>query len=260
MAEQDDLEQFFQPLLNAQQFTAADVLSVSGLSAGQLKGMLDRNQINLSANHNPGTGRRRMFTGKDILALTVVHAVGKIGFPLRWGNVLAMQVAGEASRLNYGIATERKFGLAFYPAESGEDWAFVPIVNGIAVADLPTAYQVLDVTREITQTMTKLQAIIDEQPVPEYIPPQPPTHHQNDFAPRSNFMKLWEKDEGGFWRYVGLTLDETRILMEDEGVGLDGDDLVYFERKKNRNCDLITELTDRRETARLLACGFGGND
>jgi hypothetical protein len=263
MQESIDYEKFFPPLMNAQQFTAADALAVSGLSSGQLKGILDRNQISLSLNHNPGTGRRRMFTGQDILALSVVQVAGRVGFPLRWGNVLAQQIIAEAGRMHLATSNRvasRHIGIACYPAADGEDWAFVPIIEGEAVAALPTAYQVIDVTREISQTFAKLQAIIDDMPLPDFAPPQPPKHPENDFAPRSNFMKLWEKDVSGAWRYVGLTLDETRILMEHEGIAFNGDDLTYFEGVKNPEWELILSLRARHHTARQAVCGFGDDE
>lgn len=258
-----DLQILHSPLLDVQQFTAADVLAATGLTAGQLKGILDRSQITLSQNHNPGTGRRRMFTGKDIIALSAVRETGLIGFPLRWGNVLAQQVNAHAVRLHLEKAHKVQtphLMLAFYPSADGEDWAFAPLSDETDSDTLPTAFQVLDVTRNVNQTMAKLQAIIDDQPLPDFTPPQPPEKPDNLFAPRSNFMKLWEKDGSGAWRYVGLTFDETKVLMADEGIVLDGEDLKYVDRVRNEDRELIAALTERREAARLMACAMGDSD
>lgn len=260
MTDAFNMSNMLPPLLTSQQFTAADVLSVSGLTSGQLKGILDRNQITLSQNHNPGTGRRRMFTGQDIIALSAVRVTGLIGFPLRWGNVLARFVTGHAILMHHAqvfSAPPPELMLAFYPSADGEDWAFVSINENTEAEALPTAFQMLDVNREVAQVMAKLQAIIDDQPLPEFVPPQPPKNPDNPFAPRSNFMKLWEKDASGAWRYVGLTLEETKVLMADEGIGLDGDDLTYSEGFRNDDRQLIAELSERRELARLRACDGG---
>jgi hypothetical protein len=252
-------DDMFPPLLDDQQFTAADVLQVTGLSAGQLKGILDRHQITLSENHNPGTGRRRMFTGQDLIALSAVQAASRIGFPLRWGNVLAQQVVGFANRMHMekkcGVKTPH-LALAFYPADDGEDWAFVPIYDGDETISLPTAFQVLDVTREVDQTLAKLQAIVDDIPVPEFNPPKPPPA-QNQYAPSSNFFKMWTKDEAGNWLLVGLNLEETREFMAARGMKLVGDELEYFQADNHRfdrsHAARMIALQDKHDEARFIA-------
>jgi hypothetical protein len=242
------------PLLNVQQFTAADVLAVSGLTAGQLKGILDRNQITLSTNHNPGTGRRRMFTGQDLIALCAVQAAGQIGFPLRWGNALAQQVMRFAMRQHFERAINAQrphFALAFYPLADGEDYAFVPIHDGRAVSPLPTAYQVLDVSREIDQTLAKLRAIVEGDPLPDFTP-EPPKEYENPFAPKSNFFKDWKEDAAGNWLLVGLTLEETREYMDLQGWRLVGDDLEYDDRPHLSGDDLERSvfLSNKHECAK----------
>lgn len=247
----------FDSLLMAQQFTSADVLAVTGLSSGQLKGILDRNQITLSANHNPGTGRRRMFTGQDLIALSATHAASRIGFPLRWGNVLAQQFLAHARRMRIeaGLGIQMPpYALACYPADQGEDWAFVPVIAGKLQGEVPTSYQFLDMTREIDQTLAKLTAIVGDEAVPAFAAPQPPEHPNDYYAPRSNFFRTWEKDPTGVWRYVGLTIEETAMMMKDQGVSLNGDDIVYVDKIRNIDRDLMMELSERHEEARLAAC------
>ena len=257
MTEIPEINTLFDPLLMAQQFTSADVLAVTGLSSGQLKGILDRNQITLSANHNPGTGKRRMFTGQDLIALSATHAASRIGFPLRWGNVLAQQFLAHARRMQNEAALGIQmthYALACYPANQGDDWAFVPVIDGKLQAEVPTAYHFLDMTREIDQTIAKLKAIVGDEAVPAFATPQPPEHPDNHFAPRSNFFRAWEKDPSGEWCYVGLTLQETSIVMKDQGVSLDGDDIIYVAKDRNNNRELLAELAERHEAARLKAC------
>lgn len=260
----DRTDFLWSPILNVQQFTAADVLAVSGLSAGQLKGILDRHQITLSADHNPGTGKRRMFTGEDIIALSAVQSASRVGFPLRWGNVLAQQIKGFAMRMDVEAKANIKtpdFALAFYPADDGEDWAFVPLIEGQEPGALPTAFQVLDVSREVTQTLAKLHAIVKDEPLPSFGPPQPPERPENEFAPYDNRMRHWERDQTGAWRYVGLTLEESRVLMQEEGVELDGDVPRHVEGKRHPDRAMILELMERRERARqaALAAARDGN-
>ena len=70
------------PLLDEPVFTRWDVTSIAEISDGQLKGILDRKQIVLGTEHNPGSGRRRMFTGADHVrraASELPHPGGRLG-------------------------------------------------------------------------------------------------------------------------------------------------------------------------------------
>jgi len=143
------------PILNDQQFSRDDVLRITTLSAGQLKGILDREQVTLRSNHNPGSGRRRMFAGSDILKIETARVAGEIGFPLKRVYQLADRVDRRATHVLDGTAkseTFKKMGLAFYPNKDGTDIAFVPILDGKPASPLPVAVRVLDVDRLITET------------------------------------------------------------------------------------------------------------
>lgn len=251
-----NLDEISPPILSSQQFTVADVLAASNLSAGQLKGILDRKQITLSTNHNPGTGRRRMFTGQDIIALSAVQAAGRVGFPLRWGNVLAQQVVGFAGRMHIerigGIKTPH-LALAFYPSSDGEDWAFVAIYDGEERSPLPTAFQILDVTKEVGQTLAKLQAIVEDKPLPDFSLPDPKLE-LNPYSPASNFFRAWEKSENGRWIYVGLSEGETDELLAMQGSEIQGDELVII--GEGSSGDRYLELHSKHERVRLQRCGF----
>lgn len=152
------------PLLNTPQFTADDTRLISGLSAGQLKGLIDRDQITLQSKHNPGTGKRRMFTGLDIVALTAVKAASDAGMPLRWAEALAIIVHGMATRMRSegleGIKSP-SMRLAFFPNATGDEWGFQPFGDAPSHANLPASYHVLNVTFVVRHVLGRLCDIID---------------------------------------------------------------------------------------------------
>lgn len=156
------------PLLNVAQFTADDVRAISGLTSGQLKGILDRNQITLTTRHNPGTGRRRMFTGLDAVAFTAAKVASDAGLPHRWSDVLATIIKGDATRMRLdgleGVQTPAK-RLAFFPNEAGDDWGFQPFEDAPRHESLPACYHVINVTFLVRRVFVGLFDIIDGNPV-----------------------------------------------------------------------------------------------
>jgi hypothetical protein len=162
-------------ILSEPQFAQADVLVVAAISSGQLKGILDRKQVILVTDHNPGSGRRRMFTGSDILRISTANAVSRIGFPLRWVHLVADHVEQRAVRLLNGTTAHEPSGeqsLAFFQIDGGDDVQSVRIFDGKPEAPLPVAVQVLAVDRLINETIAKLQAVVADQPSPNFeVPP-----------------------------------------------------------------------------------------
>lgn len=154
------------PILHEAQFTADEACAVSGLTAGQLKGILDRKQIVMSFSHNPGTGRRRMFTGRDILLLSVSKMASGIGFPLGFVDLLADQVVSHADQ----IVIENALGeatpplvIAVYPIE-GDDWAITPFAGvGVDTRKLPPVFMAFDLSRIVIETLSALSGIVAKE-------------------------------------------------------------------------------------------------
>jgi hypothetical protein len=197
------------PLLDSAQFTQADVMAVTGLTYGQLKGILDRAQVRLRSDHFPGSGRRRMFCGSDILKFATAAASNSIGFPLRWASLLADQVAMRADARAFGLelVPGQHFAMAVYPCGPADNWVFVPVHGDEPVSPLPLAFQVINVDRLINETMAKLEAIASETKMPDFSTPEP--KDENPFSPEVDFFRVWTKDAAGQNCYHGLTHEET---------------------------------------------------
>lgn len=92
------------------------------------------------------------------------------------------------------------------------------------------------------------------------------TNSQEDFSPRGNFFAHWTTDHEGRWVYVGLSFEETQILMAHTGVKLNGDLIEFVDEVPYKDRALISELTLRHETARQEAVRqfhllrFGANE
>jgi hypothetical protein len=155
-------------ILDAAQFTRRDVLEVAGLKDAQLKNTLDRDLVRLREQHNPGTGRRRMFTGGDILKIAAAHAMSDIGFPLKWSYLVADEIERRASHRLTGLVQANDLLLITYPMSNG-DWARVPVsADTVDRPKLPVACQVLEADRLITEVLAKLNALIADEPIPDF--------------------------------------------------------------------------------------------
>ncbi len=159
------------PILTALQFPMTEVPEIAGISAGQLKGIVDRREVVLRE-HNPGTGRRRMVSGGEILRIITTFAASNLGFPQKWAHQIADQVywrafnRTSASDLNAGRG---RMSLVTYPLPDG-DWANVPIWENEPKPTLPASYQLFEVDRLIDETLKKLRAVIADQPIPDALP------------------------------------------------------------------------------------------
>lgn len=224
------------PILSAAQFSRDDVLLVADISAGVLKGILDRKQVTLTSDHNPGTGRRRMFTGGDILKISAANVSSNIGFPLRWAYLLSEQIWRRASARLSGTALEPcdHFAMAFYPNKAGDDWAFVPVFDGKAATPLPIAHQAFDIDRFIDETIAKLTAIVNDEALPTFDLPEP-----KPFDWRSMFS--WAKDATGRETLVGLDYAETTEFFQL-------DELWKSSRSMTANVTMTDEQSERLDT------------
>ncbi|QCO56954.1 hypothetical protein EOK75_14230 (plasmid) [Pseudorhodobacter turbinis] len=256
------LDEAFQ-ILGEPQFLVPDVCKITGATPKAIEHFVDpkRGMVHLMGDWvNPGTGKRRRFTGEQVLMIAAAYAVSRVGFPQRWSIQLAEQVANRAKGRINGLAVNTHMTLLNYPMQNG-DWAFKAIyAETVEEPILPLSVLALDVDRLIDETLTQLMAIVNGEEIPDFTIPDPEPE-PSPYSPKSNFFKNWEKGESGEWHYVGLTLEETRILMEDQGFALDGDELLNVEAVKNPDREYMLELRDRHEQAKWVAIGFNeGND
>ncbi|WP_292047728.1 MULTISPECIES: hypothetical protein [unclassified Brevundimonas] len=241
-----DFGQFWEAtrILDAAQFSRRDVLDLTGLSEAQLKNTLDRGLVRLASDHNPGTGRRRMFTGADVLKLAVAHTMSAIGFPMRWSYLIADQVATRASNRLISLTVDTHLKFALYPNTSGEDWSFTPMSDERPTPSLPAAYQILDVDTLIDETMLKLRAVVADEPIPD-VGFKPPPPEPSPYSPENDFFRMWATDQQGRTIRVGLTFEETEELTR-----LEEDD--SRDRTEGRR---YLELHEKHELARLQRIG-----
>ena len=240
------------------QFTVLEVCKITGATAKALEHFLtpSRGMVRLMGSHvNPGTGKRRIFTGKQVLMIAAAYAMNKIGFPQRWSIALTDTVALRAINRSIGLSQGTEMNILTYPMQDG-DWAVKTVYRETTETPrLPVAVQALDVDRLIDEVRAQLAAIITGEDIPDFtvpdVEPEP-----NPYSPKSNFFKMWTKDEAGNWLLVGLTLEETREYMTGRGMKLVGDDLEYFEAERDhRNLDRAVELDNKHEAARARVIG-----
>ena len=241
------------------QFLVSDVCKITGTTPKALEHFVNpkRDLVRLIGPHvNPGTGRRRVFTGGQVLMIAAAYAMTRIGFPQRWTRSLADTVERRA------IARENPFGygqtglmLATFPMNEGDDWNFVYLHDQMEKEPvLPVAVHLLDVDRLIDQVKAQLEAMIADEDVPDFTVPDPEPE-PNPYSPASNFFRAWDKSESGRWVYVGLTEEETDELLEMQGSEIQGDDLVIVGEGR-RGGERFLELHDKHERERLKRCGM----
>lgn len=243
------------------QFTVPDVCAITGTTPKAIEHFVNpkRALVCLLGDHaNPGKGKRRIFSGGQVLMIAAAYTMNRLGFPQKFSMTMAEHVMHRASLRTGDLAQESGMTMLTYPMADG-DWAVSPIYNETKeTPELPVAVQRLDVDRLIDQVHAQLSAIVAGEDIPDFtIPDVAP---DDPYSPRSNLMKLWERDESGEWKYVGLTLEETRDLMTDEGIKLSGDDVEHVQAQRNPDKEYIRVLRQRRGVARLQVCGLSQHD
>lgn len=241
------------------QFLMPEVCKITGATPKALEHFVNpaRGMVRLMGDWvNPGTGKRRRFSGEQVLKIAAAYTMSHIGFPQRWSIELSEAVARRAIGRTNGLATKTKMGIITYPIANA-DWAVVPVYAEDEVEPkVPLAVQYLDVDRLIDQVLAQLRAIVAGEDIPDFtvpdIVPEP-----DPYGPIGNFFKAWTKDQDGNWLLVGLTYAETLEYMRLQGWALNGDDLTYFDVPYDpATLDRSVELRSKHEVARAQAC-FG---
>jgi hypothetical protein len=157
------------------QFTVSDVCALTGATPKAIEHFVDpsRNMVRLVTREaNPGKGRRRLFTGGQVLMIKVAYVMNAIGFPQKFSATMAEQVLRRATGLTNGVADQTKMHLISYPMANG-DWAAIPIyAETEKEPQLPVAVQVLDVDRLVRETRAQLEAIVEGQEIPDWLKPE----------------------------------------------------------------------------------------
>ncbi|MFY7761010.1 hypothetical protein [Aquidulcibacter sp.] len=240
------------------QFTLADVSLVTRATPKAIEHFINpaRDLVRLRGSHvNPGSGKRRLFTGVQVVMIKAAFVVSSLGFPQRWSPTLTQLIERRTDLMSMMNAETEEQVLITYPAEEGNDWIFtIWGSSNLERPQIPTGFIFLEMDRLILETKKQLEAIVSGVEPPSFRPPEPPKF-ENPYSPKVNFFKAWSKDELGRWVYVGLNHEETLILLKSQDSHLEGDELVidfnpaeeFYDPELRR---LRVELRKKHEQAR----------
>jgi hypothetical protein len=234
-------------ILDVRQFTSIDVCAVVGINAKQLEHVVDpkRAIVRLTIHSEDRTqGKRRMFSGSDILKISTVFVSNEIGFPQRFSYLTADTVATHAQGRLIGYNTSKNLMLVCYPIKEGTDWVFTPIYDGmIDEPKLPVAYQSIQVDRLIDETLAKIRALLADEPLPDFNIPDP-VIEADPYGPTNDFFLAWSKDDLGRNIRVGLTFEETAWYEDYLTRNMQN-------RTSNRESEKYLEIFQKHEAARF---------
>ena len=189
----------FNPLLDDRQFLSTDVCNVLGINLKQLEHAIDPNRSIVSLRiHNEQRlqGKRRVFCGEDVLKIGTVFATNPTGFPQKFAHTLADDVARRASIKGTPLDQTPELTIISWPMANG-DWARATCYDGIETKPrIPVAGIYFEVDRFIDETIAKLKAVADEQPLPDFTVPDP-VADASLLSPENDFFRLWAKDDQG---------------------------------------------------------------
>jgi hypothetical protein len=200
-------------ILDTPQFTSEDVCRVVEITAKQLEHAIDpaRSVIRVSPqSRQRRQGRRRMFTGGDVLKVAVLFATNATGFPMRFAATMADQVESRAGARLVGFDMTPGLIWLTWPFKDGSDWNLVPVWEGRQdPPHTPASFLVIEVDRLIDETLAKLKAVVEGEPIPDFsIPDHEP--EPSSLSPENDFFLRWAKDDQGRDVLVGLTFEETQ--------------------------------------------------
>ncbi|WP_424990872.1 hypothetical protein [Fluviibacterium sp. S390] len=241
------------------QFLVADVCKITGTTPKALEHFVSpkRGLVRLIGAHvNPGTGRRRIFSGGQVLMIAAAYTMSRIGFPQRYVRTLAEDVERRAHfRGLPGGNLQTGMKIATYPMNEGDDWVVTRLFKEMGQEPvLPVAVHLLDVDRLIDQVKAQLEAMIADEEVPDFTVPDPEPE-PSPYSPASNFYREWEKSDKGRWIYVGLSEEETEELLAMQGSEIQGDDLVIVGEGRGES-ERFLELIEKHERELLRRGGM----
>ena len=240
-----------QSILTDAQFSSEDVCRVAGINAKQLEHAIDpkRSILSLSTHVRERVqGKRRFFTGADILKVRALFVSNAIGFPQRWAGTFADQIAFRASARLSGVDRTPNLAIAAWPMKDG-DWATFQIHDNLSVAPkLPIACHFIQVDRLIDETLAVLRAIVVEEEIPNFAVPDP-VPEPSPYSPENDFFLAWTKDDEGRDVNVGLNFQETAIFEKYTKEWI-ASGIRPIEGRKQ-----FHELQNRHEAARMKRVG-----
>lgn len=202
-------------LLTTSQFSTDDIAAIVGITKKQLEHAIDpsRNIVRVSASEGPRVqGKRRLFSGLDAIKLVTVFSANGAGFPQRFTESLVDLVVRRCLTRPADPALDLTPNLSVvtWKMKRGDDWALCHIHDRQDILPkVPLAHIGIHVDRLIDETRQKLDAVVNEQPIPSFDVDDPTP--SNPYSAEEDFFCMWDRDRKGC--LVGLTLEESELYL-----------------------------------------------
>lgn len=143
-------------------FTRQNVLDVTGAVAHQLHNWVARGWLTLSGEQNPGRGRKRLYSGCDVISVAFGLELQPFGMMQVADQLSRSQhISARAYRMLQDPAFESGRALAIIPSSELNGWSYVAFGPGTARAghDFRAAV-IIDVDRMILETLERLTLVM----------------------------------------------------------------------------------------------------
>ena len=147
-------------------------------------------------------------------------------------------------------------GDALYPQGEDDDWANVAVEGGKSSHPLPVGCLYFQVDRLLEEVLNKLEALIKDQPLPDYSVPK--VKFDDPYSKEVDFFLAWDKDDNGRAIRTGLTFEESEeferlretdfaFRVSDEGrqLGREDSERLRHLNKKHEEAQLLRERQAR---------------
>jgi hypothetical protein len=158
------------PVADPPRYSREDAVKISGLTDGQLQGILDRKIIKLA--NPPGKGRPRLFSVTDIAKMVAANALARIGVPMRICGSFIGLIEQRVGHLLGGSQPGAWHGRwILYPIEGDESrWAMTMGLQRLEhPAHLQFSYSILEVDRLIAFVMERAALHDAGHPLPDRV-------------------------------------------------------------------------------------------
>lgn len=252
-----EVQPFHIPLLDDARFTRDQAAVASFATPSQIHNWVSRGWLTLSGEQNPGRGKKRLYTGRDIIAIAVAVALQPFGMMQVADQLIRLQhVSNRAYFLLISPEISLGYGLGIVPSPDETDWLYIPFGADVPDQPEPPAYAVVavDIDRLIIETLERLNLVAAGKPVPERSFPQKPTIEQSEDEYLEFIGKAY-RDGAGNRIYRGLTLEESqeldRLINKRFSMHTNAGGPRLSEDERER----LAELKEKNEIARLQYLG-----
>jgi len=146
------------PILDLVQFKRQHVIDVTGVAGHQLHNWVARKWLSLAGEQNPGRGRRRLYSGCDVITVAFGLELQPFGM-MQVADELArtQKITSRAYRMLLDPAFESGRAMAIVPSAGREGWSYVSFGPGTARSGHDfTAAVIIDVDRLILEILERL--------------------------------------------------------------------------------------------------------